>query len=268
MLDGLRLYGKLVRISMQSRMQYRADFITGIVGVVIHNVITLGLIGILVARFDHLNGWTVWDLVFLYCLWMLGHSIYSLFFWHVRTLEDYLIQGTFDQYLLRPVSPFLQFLGREIQYYGIGDVLFGLGGLLLVFGNVQLAWGPAHWFFFFAAVLSGTLIELNLALMFASLAFWTGRSRRASGILMQLNVLVQRYPVDIFGSVFRIVVTGLLPVAFINYYPALMLLGKLDLAPPGLAWLAYMSPVVALLLSGLATLIWKAALRRYSSAGG
>src|SRR5512145_502129 len=120
-METLGIYLKLIRISMQARMQYRADFVTGVAGVVLHNTITLGLIGILVSRFENLAGWTVWELVFLYCLWLLGHSLYSLFFWHIRTLEDYLIQGTFDQYLLRPVSPFIQFLGREIQYYGFAD---------------------------------------------------------------------------------------------------------------------------------------------------
>jgi ABC-2 type transport system permease protein len=267
-MDSLRLYLKLVRISMQSRMQYRADFITGIIGVIIHNLVSLGLIGILVSRFENLAGWTVWELVFLYCLWLLGHSLYSLFFWHIRTLEDYLIQGTFDQYLLRPVSPFIQFLGREIQYYGFADVVFGVGGLALAFTNLQLEWGLVKWLFFVAAILSGTLIELTIALLFACLAFWTGRSRRASGIVMQINVMVQQYPIDIFGSPFRAIVTGLIPVAFMNYYPALMLLDKFDRVGPGAEWLGYISPLVALLLVGVVAVVWRLALRRYASAGG
>jgi ABC-2 type transport system permease protein len=268
MVDSLRLYAKLVRISMYARMQYRADFITGIIGVILHNIVSLGLIGILVSRFQDLNGWTVWELVFLYCLWMLGHSLYSLFFWHVRTLEDYLIQGTFDQYLLRPVSPFLQFISREIQYYGFGDVVFGVGGLVLAFANLNLQWGLFEWVFFGTAIIAGTLIEVSLALMVACLAFWTGRSRRAGGIVMQLNVMVQRYPVDIFGRPFRALVTGFIPVAFMNYYPALMLLGKLDQVPASTAWLGYISPLVAVVLLALTALTWKLALRRYASAGG
>lgn len=267
-MDSLRLYVKLVRISMQSRMQYRADFITGVIGVILHNLVSLGLIGILVNRFENLNGWTVWELVFLYCLWLLGHSLYSLFFWHIRTLEDYLIQGTFDQYLLRPASPLVQFLGREIQYYGFADVAFGVGGLALVFANLDLRWGPVEWVFFFLSILAGTVIELTVVLLITCLAFWTGRSRRASGMIVQINVLVQQYPIDIFGTPFRALVTGLIPVAFMNYYPALMLLGKLDRVGPNAAWLGYSSPVVAVVLLGVVAVVWRLALRRYSSAGG
>ena len=266
-MNAVTLYFRLIRVAMQSRLQYRADFLTGIIGVIVMNVVTVSLIGILVSRFRHLNGWTLWEMVFLYCLWILGHSVYSLFFWHIRALEDYLVEGTFDQFLLRPASPFVLFLGREVQYLGVADAAFGITGFSLAYTNLDLQWTVTQWIFFGMAILAGTLIETTLSLMIACLSFWTGRSRRANNLLMQLNVMVQYYPVDMFGYVFRVIVTGLIPVAFMNYYPALMLLGKLDFQSPW-GWLGYLSPVVALTLVILTSGIWHLALRRYSSAGG
>lgn len=266
-MNPVTLYFRLIRVAMQSRMQYRADFLTGIIGVIVMNVITVTLIGILVSRFRHLNGWTLWEMVFLYCLWMLGHSVYSFFFWHIRALEEYLVEGTFDQFLIRPASPFVLFLGREIQYLGIADAAFGITGVSLAYANLDLQWTGTQWLFFGLAILAGALIETSLSLMIACLSFWTGRSRRANNLLMQMNVMVQYYPVDIFGTAFRVIVTGFIPVAFMNYYPALMLLNKIDHTSPGW-WLGYISPIVALLLLGLTALIWHLALRRYSSAGG
>src|SRR5215207_7683154 len=125
-MEALRLYWRLVGVSMQARLQYRADFIMGILNVIALNAVNLGLIGIIVYRFVDLNGWVVWELFFLYCLWLLGHSLYSLFFWHFWEMEEYLIQGTFDQFLLRPASPFVQFLGREVQYIGLRICLWQL----------------------------------------------------------------------------------------------------------------------------------------------
>ena len=266
-MNPVALYLRLVRIALKSRLQYRADFVTGVIGVLVMNIVTLGLIGILVTRFSDLNGWTVWEVVFLYSLWILGHSLYSMFLWHMRTLEDYLVQGTFDQFLLRPVSPFVMFLGREVQYLGVADFAIGAGGISLAYVNLGLQWGPGHWAFLVLAVLCGAMIETTISLMIACIAFWTGRSRRANQLVMQVNVMVQYYPVDIFGLAFRVVVTGLIPVAFMNYYPALMLLGKLDRI--GDWWfLAYMSPVVVVIMIGLAMGVWRLALRQYSSSGG
>jgi ABC-2 type transport system permease protein len=83
----------------------------------------------------------------------------------------------------------------------------------------------------------------------------------------QFYGLVQQYPVDIFGKAFRLIVTGLIPVAFMNYYPALFLLDKMNYASPG--WvLSYLSPLVALLLVGILSIVWRLGLNRYSSSGG
>ena len=54
----------------------------------------------------------------------------------------------------------------------------------------------------------------------------------AIDLIMEFNVLVQHYPIDIFGRWFRLIVTGVIPVAFMNYYPALILLGKSDTESP------------------------------------
>ena len=266
-MNAVALYFRLIRVAMQARLQYRADFLTGIAGVIVLNVVNVALISILLSRFRHLNGWTFWEMVFLYCLWILGHSLFSLFFWHIRTLEDYLLQGTFDQFLMRPASPFILFLGREVQYLGVADATFGVAGLSLAFVNLDLQWSGAQWLLFGTSILAGTLIETTLSLMIACLAFWTGRSRRAHGLFMHVNTMVQNYPVDMFGYVFRVIVTGLIPVAFMNYYPALMLLGKLDPQSPW-GWLGYLSPVVAIMLVLISSAIWHLALQHYSSSGG
>jgi ABC-2 type transport system permease protein len=265
-MDSLRLYFKMIRVSALARMQYRADFLTGAVGVIVWNAASLGLIGILIHQFGHLNGWTIWELVFLYSLWNLGHSLFSLLFWHIHTLEDYLIEGTFDWFLIRPLSPLLQLFGREVHYMGLADMLIGVTGVGLAYTALGLRWESGQWAFFFLAVASGALIEMALTLMVACIAFWTGRSRAGFFVVMQFNGLVEQYPVDIFGGWFRVVVTGLIPVAFMNYYPALTLLDKID-PRDAWAWLGYASPLVALALAGLASIVWRLALRQYASSG-
>jgi ABC-2 type transport system permease protein len=265
-MEALRLYMRLVGISMQARLQYRADFIMGAFSVIMLNVMNLALIGIIVYRFVALNGWNIWQLFFLYCLWLLGHSLYSLFFWHFWDLEEDLIRGTFDQFLLRPASVFIQYIGREVQYIGFADMFVAAVGVGLAYYKLGLQWSLGQWLFLPLIVISGTIIETTLNLMMACIAFWTGRSGIALDMIMEFNMLVQHYPIDIFSTWFRVVVTGLLPVAFMNYYPALMLLGKVE--QNSLPWLGYLSPVVALLLIGIASVVWHYAMRRYSSSGG
>lgn len=265
-MNTFQLYFRLIQISLLSRMQYRANFIVGILGLIVWNVVNLGLIGVMVTQFTSLNHWTLWELVFLYCLWILAHSLYGLFFSHTRQLEEYLIEGTFDQFLLRPASPLIQFLGREFQYTEIADMLIGVTGISLAYAQLSLHWDIWKWSFFILAVISGAIIVWTLDLLIACAAFWTGRSRGTFIMVAPFYGLVHQYPVDIFGNAFRIIVTSLIPVAFMNYYPSLFLLDKLDRA--GSAWwLSYMSPIVALMLIGIVSMVWQLALKQYTSSG-
>jgi ABC-2 type transport system permease protein len=60
--------------------------------------------------------------------------------------------------------------------------------------------------------------------------------------------------------------TFVVPVAFVNWYPALFILGRRD--PFGLpAALQLSSPVAALVLCVLAAVAWRAGVRRYRSTG-
>jgi ABC-2 type transport system permease protein len=265
-MNGFQLYFRLIQISLLGHMQYRANFIAGVLGLVFWNVINLGLIGVLVTQFASLNNWTLWELVFLYCLWILGYSLYSLFFSHTRQLENYLIEGTFDQFLLRPASPLIQFLGREFQYTEIADLLIGVTGITLAYAQLGLSWDVWKWSFCILAVIAGAIIVWTLDLLIACSAFWTGRSRGTFIIVSPFYGLVHQYPVDIFGKAFRLIVTGLIPIAFMNYYPALILLNKLDHGESGW-WLSYMSPIVALLLLGIVSVVWRLALKQYTSSG-
>ena len=127
----LRLYVKFVGIAIRSRMQYRSDFFFGIAGVIVLNLVNLSLIWILVARFQALAGWQFWEIVMLYGTFLLSHSVYAIFFWHLSNLEDDILHGRFDQYLVRPCSPLMQFLGREVNYMGVADVVFAVSVLVL-----------------------------------------------------------------------------------------------------------------------------------------
>lgn len=262
----IKIYLKLIRISLQSRMSYKTDFFTGVAGIIIFNGVNIGMISILATKFTTINGWNVWELIFLYCLWLLSHSFNSLLFWHFTSLEQYLRNGTFDQFIIRPVSPLVQFLGREIQYLGVGDIFISTVGLAFSYQNLDISWGFIDWGFFILAVISGTVIEMAIYWIIASISFWTVRTHSAFLVLWQINSIIQQYPVNLFGNWFRLVVTVILPVAFMNYYPSLYLLKKIDLKDP-ISWLSLLSPLVALILLILGFIIWQAGLKKYSSTG-
>lgn len=266
-METLRMYFKLLGIALKSMMQFRADFLVGVLGVMAENVVNLLAIGVILGRFYDLAGWTVWEIVFMYGLWMTGNSIYSLLFFHITELEDYLVRGAFDVFLVRPLSPFLMLLTVEVNINGIADVIFGVASLWLSMANLHLLFGPIQWLYLVIMLISAALLELGITIVLASVAFWTTKS---SGLVYAVNQInwnmTRQYPLEMFGRGFRMLVTGLIPFAFLNYYPARWLLGKTSPGDP-LYVLSFLSPLVTLAMLGIASMVWRNGIRRYNSTG-
>jgi ABC-2 type transport system permease protein len=264
MIQNIRLYGQFLRIAILGKIQYKADFLVGMISILVLNAVNISLIGILVYNFTTINGWGIWDLMFLYSFWMLARGIFGVFFWHLSDLEELIVSGNFDGYLTRPLSPFLQLLGKDVNYTGVGDLLVGILGFVLVKNQLNLSWSIGYWSYLVICVLSGTLIQVAINWIGASLCFWTTRSGAALGIAERFTVLMQQYPVSIFGRYFQIFVTCFLPVAFINYYPSMILLGKTGKEIQ--VW-QYFSPLVSVLLLCISAFIWTRGVKRYSGTG-
>ena len=258
------MYRLLIGQSLRSMMQYRADFWTSLVGVFALNGANIIQMSVLAWKFHALGSWTAADLMILYGLFMISHSIYSIFFSRIHSMESEVVSGTFDQYLTKPMSPFVQFIGGEIKYVGLCDTLMGVG--LLIVGKTMsyISWGFADLLYLLLFILCGASINVCIRLLVACSSFWFVKSGSLFSILTQITLLTQKYPIAIFGDLFKIFVTGIIPITFMNYYPAVFLLNKSD-AP---TWLCLLSPAVALILMLLAGLVWRKGLQRYGSAGG
>ncbi|HEY0737367.1 MAG TPA: ABC-2 family transporter protein [Herpetosiphonaceae bacterium] len=264
-METLRLYVLFLRLALRSRMQYRSNVFVGIVSLMIFNGVNLALISVLLSRFQTIQGWQYWEIVMLYSMWMLSHCIYSMFFWHLTTFENDIIQGVFDQYLIRPCSPLMQLLGRGINFMGMSDVVFGVIAFVVAYIRLGAHWTLGQWLFFVVAILSGTIIETCIIWIIASWSFWIGRTSATAGAVVHFNLLIQQYPLDMFGKWFQVFMTGFLPFAFINYYPLTVLLGKTNIS--SVRGVAFLSPVVAVLLIAVGAVIWTRGVQRYTSSG-
>ena len=175
-------------------------------------------------------------------------------------------QGLFDQLLLRPMSITLQVLGARfvLRRWGRilqGCVIFAAGVSLLtirwtVFKLLYLPFVLASQVMFFGA----------LFIIGATLTFWTVEPVEAVNIFTYGGTEMISYPMHIYPDWMRWFFTYIIPAIFINYYPALYLLGKPD--PFGMpALVRFTAPLAGLALFGVALLFWQFGLKHYQSTG-
>ena len=95
--------------------------------------------------------------------------------------------------------------------------------------------------------------------MFSISSFWTYRSNEVIWSFYRMYTFTE-YPINIYNSFIKILITFVLPFAFVAYYPTMDYLGLNH-------YMIYLSPVVSIVLWIIAIKLWNLALNKYRSTG-
>lgn len=219
------------------------------------------LLGIVLQRFGTVAGWTWPQLALLYGLSQTASSLARSLTVGLDHFEEFIVNGTFDVLLVRPLSPLLQVVAGHIELVHAGRVAIGLLVLSAAFSAAGVPVTATNLALATSAVLGGALILASLTLAVAALTFWLTRTGKLQDIFQGATRAFAEFPLAIYPRGIRFVLTWLLPLALCTYFPARELLGR------GGGPVAYAALPAGAVLGGLALLLWRAGLRRYQSTG-
>ncbi|UOF89474.1 ABC-2 family transporter protein [Fodinisporobacter ferrooxydans] len=262
---NIRLYGTMIQASIRAQFQYRYAFFMNILGWAMSYAGTAITMWTVLYRFQELHGWTFWQLLFLFALSVLSWGVCVIFFFHFRSMDQYILNGTFDRFLIRPIHPFFHFMAMKFDVGAFGQLLFSIIALCLAASHLHLQWQLLDVFVLIGAILGGTCIQGGLIILISAAAFWTTRSERLYWVIMFPAKSMMNYPLSIYPRLLQWLVTYLIPFAFVNYFPAIVLLGKAK--SRSVQVFGEISPVIGLVFFYICYRIWMAGLNRYKSAG-
>lgn len=265
MTELVRLYLRLPMVSLRSQMQYRAYFLLEVVRLVLNYLAVMISVWIVLQRFPALRGWTFGETALLFGLAVLSWGLTLPLFFHFLDVEHYVERGTLDRFLVRPLPVFLQVMADRFQVIAAGQAVFAVVAFAVAGRHVDVDWTPGRAALLLVSLVSGTLIQGALVLCVSAISFWTLRARRFYWVFVRPAREMAWFPVSVYPRPLQAVLVFVLPVAFVNFFPAQVLLGKHDPAFP--AWMAYAGPAVAAAAFGGALALWHAGLRRYEGTG-
>ena len=259
------MYLRMVGASIRAQIQYRYAFFMNILGWAMSYAGTAVTMWVMLHSFESLEGWTLWELIFLFALAVLSWGACVLFFFHFRSLDQYILNGTFDRFLVRPIHPFFHFMAMKFDIGAFGQLLFSIAAVSIAYHQLQLNWTYAQWGVFLGAVIGGTFIQGGILVLISALAFWTTRSERFYWVVMFPAKSMMNYPLTLYPRILQWIVIFVLPFAFVNYLPALLLLGKSH--PVFSSYWGSLSAMVGLVFFWICFRIWMLGLDRYKSTG-
>lgn len=264
-LKAVRIYWYMVEASVRAQMQYSYAFMMNILGWMMHYTGMAITMWVLLYSFKALNGWVYWELIFLFALSVLSWSICIILFFHFRKLDVYIVRGTFDRFLVRPINPFFHFITLKFDVGALGQLFFSIGAFILAYIKLSLNWTLGQWLVFLGAIIGGTLIQGGMLVLISTIAFFTTRSERVFWVLMFPVRNLINYPLTIFPRAIQMIITFILPFAFVNYLPALILLNKAD--PIFSSYWGGLSTFVGIIFFWFSYWVWQKGVNRYNSTG-
>jgi ABC-2 type transport system permease protein len=261
----LDLYRAQFRITFATQLQYRAELLIWLIGMILEPVIYLVVWSAVSASKGTVDGFSRGDFAAYFIVTMMVNFI--TFDWHMWEFEFRIRDGQFSPLLLRPVHPIHADMASNITYKTLMLIIMLPVSALLAYvfdANIQTNRTAIGLFLvaLFLAFVLRSILEWSLAL----LSFWTTRMLAVNRTYFSLNLFLsgKMAPITLLPAALQ-AAAFYLPFRWMVYFPAEVLLGRVapDAALHGfviqIAWIG------ACLL--LLNLMWRFGVRRYAGVG-
>lgn len=267
MLDEVKHHWKVYKnffiAFVKTKLIYKTDFLLGTLNQLVSFSASIAFIGLIFTQIEGLNGWSIYQLLFLAGFSRLILNVHGFFGFGPFSLgEHYIVRGRLDRFKLRPLNVLFQVYGSYVQTHAFSDIVASLVLIAYTLPYLEVTvLTPLNLVYFLLAVISGVLTFGAVFLLFASTGFWTGRTESLFQIFFDLASF-RKYPLTIYSAPLKAFFTVLFPVAFASFYPTTFLLEKGSSDILQLATL-FVGPIFYL----IAYSFWSYGLSNYSSTG-
>lgn len=247
---------------IKARSQYRADFIIGMLAVILDSLLGMIALWILFHSGSTLAGWSFKELFFIYSFILISTSPGHLMFNHLWFLPYYVRSGHFMKYYCKPMNMLVYFIGDQLEIKVFGGIALGIVGFIYASISIGIQWTFFKVVFLLLSLLGSSLILSATLLITASISLITNTDLGAITHFFLRFFEFAKYPATIFKGFIKFLITFLIPMAFVGFYPALFFL-----RPQEGNILMYATPMIGIVMFIVAYQFWKIGVSRYSGTG-
>lgn len=204
-----------MKYNLKSCAEYKKSFIVQTVFMMINNGFFLIFWNVVFGINEgSINGITPKEILYLWSIPTIAWGIANTIFGGIRSLNDYIITGSLDTYLLQPKNILLSVLVSKMEFGACGDLFYGLIIGIFAVNNVF-----QYLELLFFAIL-GALIMLSTFIIIRTLAIWIGNVEEIDHIYTN-NLLITfcTYPFEIFGKIIKALMYTIIPAYYIVHLP-------------------------------------------------
>ncbi len=160
----------------------------------------------------------------------------------IERLGQMIRLGKLDQMMVRPVPLLIQVCADQFALRRLSRI--AQAALVFAWACAYVDWTPSRVLLTVLMLVAATVIFTAVFIALACIQFWTIDSAEVANAFTYGGNTVTSYPLTVFPSEVLKAMTFVVPLAFVNWYPSLHILGRED--PLGYPdWTQWLSPIVA-----------------------
>lgn len=246
------------------KSQAQADFASRLgvilftVGKILRFAFFTIFIFLILGKTNSLGGYSLWDVVFFYATFNLIDIIPQMLLRSVYRFKSIVVSGNFDFYLVQPISPLFRALFGGSDVLDFPMLIIAIG--FIIYSGMHLpSLSVLGIIMYLLLVLNALLIALSFHVFVIALGAAT---TEVDSTIMLYRDLTQmgRVPISVYTSSVSFILTFVVPIGIMMSFPVQALLGVLSLQ-----FIIY-SFIVGTGFFLISILIWKTAIKHYSSA--
>lgn len=257
----LKIYKIFITQYLKSILEYKADFLVGMMGYLIQEATGLFFILLVIAKVPSLNGWSFKQIVFIYGLAQIPRAIDHLLFDNLWLLNNKVRRGEMDRYLLRPINPLFQFLSERFSHEAFGELFAGIIIIIYAINVNMIDMSIVNILLLLYIIFCGVIIYFSLKLLTASTSFWIINSFQVTDVVYSFSEF-SKYPLAIFPKWLKIILTWIIPFGVVSAIPS-----RYIFHDQTISFTLGIITFISVLFFTLAYTTWHYGLKSYQSAG-
>lgn len=257
----VKTYLKYFSIQFKSLLEYKKSFFFSLIGQFFSSFFSILSIYFLFDKFGNIDGYTFNNVLICFVVSFAGFSIAECFFRGFDQFDKMISNGEFDRILTRPQGLVFQVLANKIEFEKIGRAIAAIFTLIILLSINSELLKVDKLITIFLMIIGTVIIYGSLFIMKGGITFFTTQSLEIMNIFTDGAKDLTQYPLSIYHKYIKIFFTYILPLAFVNYFPLLYVIGKTSNK------LYSFSPIISILFSIPCYIIWNIGVKRYKSTG-
>lgn len=252
--NNIRYLRDAIKVSIKSAMAYKVSFLIQTIFMFFNNASFLVFWLVVFSHTGNQGDVTFNNVLYIWAFSSMSYGIAYFFFAGIQKINEYIISGAMDSYLLQPKNVLLNVATSKSSFSACGDILYGI-----VISFMASGADISKVLFVIFLSLFGSIFFFSSEVFFRSLAVWIGDTNMiANRYVEMLLITFSTYPENIFRIGIKVILYTVVPVAYLSYIPS-RLVENFNI------WLFLLVVIVAIIYLTISIFSFYKALRSYES---